>query len=578
MVASIKSCYSSSLGIPLFNDSPLKGDDYDKFLKNSEDFLTLHTCVTNAANSDLLQEYSEFARELRDNKRAENNQKVSANKNLGAGSYPPDMMLTILILKEYRNVDFDEIAMSCLYDLRIRIALGIEALDLPVPTRQIIINHSNYAKAFNQYKTDQLGKPYSIFNVLLRNLGASAINYFGKDNYTGTVRFDSTPTGSNIAHKTRVEIVIDALEYFLKGLSVEQLSLLSITKDEHWITVQNIIGIGGKRISYDTSDNGKAVLNVLGYVMQSIVTDVRNHVIGETDRYPLLERVFVDQYDNEGKSIAPRRGQDISPDSLQNINDPDAAYSNKYKPIQGEVTNVSEIVAKHETVTDENGNETKIQKAPHVLTGIEVDRATVGDTKFVDASIDSAKEVGNACGHEITTALGDGGYDCPDEKREELKKNGTTLATTELKGKESAFTYAMQDDGTVLVTDKNNPENTCIAVPVNTRNGVKKWKFETVDESGKAKQHIITEDSFRRQEIREEQKSLPADIRKTRNNVEATVREIKRGWYNGKVRYRGIISILTGLSAKAVGIQVKRICNFCRRNGRDLSELRKNWK
>ena len=113
MVASIKSCYSSSLGIPLFNDSPLKGDDYDKFLKNSEDFLTLHTCVTNAANSDLLQEYSEFAREMRDNKRAENNQKVSANKNLGAGSYPPDMMLTILILKEYRNVDFDEIAMSC---------------------------------------------------------------------------------------------------------------------------------------------------------------------------------------------------------------------------------------------------------------------------------------------------------------------------------------------------------------------------------------------------------------------------------------------------------------------------------
>ena len=110
MVASIKSCYSSSLGIPLFNDSPLKGDDYDKFLKNSEDFLTLHTCVTNAANSDLLQQYSEFAREMRDNKRAENNQKVSANKNLGAGSYPPDMMLTILILKEYRNVDFDEIA------------------------------------------------------------------------------------------------------------------------------------------------------------------------------------------------------------------------------------------------------------------------------------------------------------------------------------------------------------------------------------------------------------------------------------------------------------------------------------
>ena len=41
---------------------------------------------------------------------------------------------------------------------------------------------------------------------MIANIAASTIKYFGKDNYTATVRLDSL-VGSNISSQSRVEIV-----------------------------------------------------------------------------------------------------------------------------------------------------------------------------------------------------------------------------------------------------------------------------------------------------------------------------------------------------------------------------------
>ncbi len=44
-----------------------------------------------------------------------------------------------------------------------------------------------------------------------------------------------------------------------------------------------------------------------------------------------------------------------------------------------------------------------------------------------------------------------------------------------------------------------------------------------------------------------------------------------------QIRYRRKIRILTALSAKAVGIQIRRIINFCKKYGEDLPKLCQNW-
>ena len=163
-------------------------------------------------------------------------------------------------------------------------------------------------------------------------------------------------------------------------------------------------------------------------------------------------------------------------------------------------------------------------------------------------------------------------------KSQELKDKGINLVTTELKGKEPAFEYKIQDDGTLLVADRGNPEITYIATPVNTRDGSRKWKFTVIDKDGNEKQRCVTEDALKYQEIREKQKDLPSEIKKGRNNVEATMKDLKSGWYKGKIRYRRKLRILTALSAKAIAIQTRRIFNFCLKYGRDLPELCLNWK
>ena len=159
-----------------------------------------------------------------------------------------------------------------------------------------------------------------------------------------------------------------------------------------------------------------------------------------------------------------------------------------------------------------------------------------------------------------------------------MEDKGVSLVTTELKGKEATFSYKLQEDGTVLVTDRSNSDNTYTAVPVNTRDGSRKWKFTAPDENGKEKSRYITERNLEIQEIREMQKDVTGETKKLRNNVEATVRELKRGLYNGKIRYCGILRILFALSAKAVGIQTRRIFNFSKRYGIDLPALCQNWK
>ena len=577
MVATIKSEFNPNLGTSIFNHAQLSDEEYERLKNDCLDYGVLHTFITTAAKDPLIRELDEFKRAF-DNKKARGSDyDGDENENIGAGMYPSPMLLTILILKEHENISFGMCARRVRYDLSFRYALGIDDIHCPAPSERKIKSFSKIVRLFNEFKSQELGEPYSIFNEVLKNIGISTVRYFGKNNYTGMVRVDSTLVGSNIAHHSRPEIIISVLKDYLNGLSFGQSESLTLRDSEQWPTIMEIIGIGGKKMSYEMSDSGEAVMKYLGFALSSIINDVKQGIISETAEFPLLERVYADQF--EGKAGGPvlKPGKEIKADSLQNVNDPDASYANKYGPVQGEVVNASEIIAKRETVTDENGNEVSQPMAPHVITGIQVETATTGDTDFIDGSIESAKEIGDASGHAVTDVLGDGGY-ASSKKSQELEKKGIKLVTTELKGKEPAFEYRLQDDGTVLVTDRGNPEITYVATPVNTRDGSRKWKFTVIDKDGNEKQRYVTEDTFKHQEMREKQKDLPAEIKKGRNNVEALMKELKSGWYKGKIRYRRKLRILTALSAKAIAIQTRRIFNFCLKYGRDLPELCQNWK
>ena len=229
MVANLKSCYNTNDGTFLWEAEPtFTGKERDDFLKCCQYHSVLHTCVNSAASETLVNELEIFARSQY-NQRVYGDGDLQDNNN-GAGRYPTKMLLTILILKEHANISFKEVFERCLYDLRFRYALGIENVHYPVPKLRTIKAFSQLVNSFNEKKTAELGEKYSIYNEILRNLAASTISYFGKENYTTTVRVDSTPLGSNIAYQSRVEIVTSVLKSFLNRLPYEDVLKLSLQK------------------------------------------------------------------------------------------------------------------------------------------------------------------------------------------------------------------------------------------------------------------------------------------------------------------------------------------------------------
>ena len=433
MVATIKSEFNPNLGLSVFNNhAQLTDEEYERLKSDCEDYEAFHIFVTTAATDPLMLELDEFVRDYQGAKEHGSDYDSEENENIGAGRYPSPMLLTILILKEHEHLSFDLLARRVRYDLSFRYALGIDDIHCSAPSESKIKTFVQAVKLFNESKSLELGRSYSIFNEVLKNIGISTVNYFGKDKYTGILRLDSTLAGSKIAHHSRPEIIISVLKDYLDGLSFEQSESLTLRTTEEWPLIKNIIGIGGKKMSYEMSDSGEAIMRYLGFALSSILDDVKNGVISETAEFPLLERVYLDQFKEKTGGPVLKPGKEIKADSLQNVNDPDASYANKYGPVQGEVVNASEIVAKRETVIDEDGNEISRPMAPHVLTGIQVETATTGDTDFIDESVESAQKIGNACGHAITDVLGDGGY-ASLKKSQELKEKGINLMTTELK-------------------------------------------------------------------------------------------------------------------------------------------------
>ena len=409
MVATIKSEFNHNLGTSIFNHAQLSDEEYERLKNDCRDYLALHTFVTAAATDSLIREFDDFKRACDDEAAHGSDYDGDEYENIGAGMYPSPMLLTILILKEHEHLSFGLCARRVRYDLSFRYALGIDDIHCSVPSERKIKSFSKIVKLFNESKSQELGRPYSIFNEILKNLGISTVRYFGKNNYTGMVRVDSTLAGSKIAHHSRPEIIISVLKHYLGGLSFEQSESLTLRTSKDWPLIMEIIGIGGKKMSYEMSDSGEAVMRYLWFALSSIINDVEQGIISETAEFPVLERVYMDLFEEKAGGPVLKPGKEIKADSLQNVNDPDASYANKYGPVQGEVINTSEIVAKRETVTDEDGSEISRPMAPHVLTGRQVETATTGDTEFIDGSVESAKEIGDACGDAITYVLGDGG-------------------------------------------------------------------------------------------------------------------------------------------------------------------------
>lgn len=224
----------------------------------------------------------------------------------------------------------------------------------------------------------------------------------------------------------------------------------------------------------------------------------------------LLKRVFDEQYEVSHGKVSLRDKKLVSADSVQNPNDPDAAYRTKRdQKVKGYSVSATET-------NDEEGGLS-------LITDVEVRPATAADKDFLQQGVEGSMEVTGNLPEHINA---DGAYQSDGNREFAADDNLIDFVTSGLQGKPSRYDLTLADDN-LTVVDKTTGE----LVPV-TKAG-DKWRIASKE---KAKYRYFTQEQVEKAMLRKKLEAIPKTELDRRNNVEAAMFQIRYHTRNGKTR------------------------------------------
>jgi hypothetical protein len=243
-------------------------------------------------------------------------------------------------------------------------------------------------------------------------------------------------------------------------------------------------------------------------------------------------RVLQDQYTVQFKTMKPKASKDISPTSLQSVNDDDATYRKKRdQKVKGYSVNLVE------TCNEEGLN---------LVTDVTVKPASAADNNFVRDAIQSTEDIVG----QVKEVSMDGAYNDADNT-EYAEEENKQLHYTGLQGAPGRFIYKRTEQG-IEVTDPNTGE-VLIAIEY------KPEKYKIILDN---KTHYFTEGDIDNYLKRKHIEELPQDIKNRRNNVEASIFQLSYRNRNGKTRYRGQLPHQLWATCRGLWMNLIRIKNY----------------
>jgi len=449
------------------------------------------------------------------------------DKNFGAPTKCIRQLVAMNILKEGAGCSDEQLYENIKFNLLWRKAIGIVNLDEQCPS---IDSYYRLRRMVCEYESNS-EEHVNLFEECFKKLTAKQIKIYkvsGK-----TIRMDSKLISSNIAWYSRYEIIVNTLK---KSVTMEDVERVSDQMARQRLT--EFLAEDAEKTVYRTESEamGKRLLD-LGIVIYKLL-----QACGDTEM-TLLRRVFGEQYEVDGEdNVTLRDKAKISPTSVQNPNDPNAAYRNKHgKPTKGYNTNITE--------TCDESNDLNL------VTDVQVKPANAADNGFLEKAKQVTEEV---TGERVETSRSDGAYQSPHNR--ELANdpdNGFNLVTGGLQGKPTRFNLDKHDDGTLEVTDKETSETT---VATKVRDGL--WKIPVKDKKGKKTYRYFNDEAVERNKVRRLTDSVPWEELKKRNNVEATIFQYCFHTRNNKTRYRGLIKHTLQAIARCAWMNLRRICLY----------------
>jgi hypothetical protein len=457
---------------------------------------------------------------------------------------PVNVLVGAMILQHLNDWTFEELMDRVAFDLKVRVALGLWSLDEEPFCRATLFNFQNRLRDH----TVQTGQDK--FEAVFDRLTQEQLKRLGLK--STTQRCDSTQIGSNIREYTRIELLVEVVLRMWRILD-------QAAQAEHaerfaaYVRAKTSGQFLYRMRRSDIAQTLEQLGQLYAWMVEALEADY-----GSTEIYRIVRRVFAEQFTRVEEKIAVRAASEISSDSLQSPDDPDATYRKKDdEHFHGFVLHASE--------TADPQNDLQL------IVDVAVAPNNQDDSRILHQRLPVM--------HEKTPDLQelhtDAGYGSEDNDRREAEL-GILAVQTAIRGRTAQAPMRIERDeaGGLQVSCAAGHQVQGRPTPSNykaefTAAHCAGCPFAAVCPASHrahgGRTFYFTEADLLKQARHRRLQTLPEEHRTLRANVEATMKEFKAPCRNGKLRTRGRCSATRYGFLRAIGINFGRIYRHLQR-------------
>lgn len=465
-----------------------------------------------------------------------------------------NIMVSAILLKEMKGLSFDELMESIMFDMRFKLALGLENIDKIPFARSSIFNFQNKIADYEQ----ETG--INLMETVFDNLTAKQIKELSLK--TDIQRSDSTLIGSNTKRYSRLKLLIEILLRLERILSDED-------KAKFFDYTNSYKKIGSEKYIYKLkSSDLPHELQKLGNVYYKLFAEISDkEIYNNTKEFNNFKRIYFDHFVVVNQEILPKPSSELNSSMLQSPDDSTATYRKK---------NDKESIGYTVNATETANPENPIQ----LLSDIVTNPNNIDDTQILTNRID----IITAKTPELKELHTDGGYGSEDNDKR-FEELGITQITTAVRGRTSEIEKSIKlIDKQVNTYSVSCPYQNAISEPTKQRFKVRfdtnicrecplKDKCQIFKDKGR---FYFKHEDFLQNKRSRNILNIPLDRQKIRPNVEASMKEFKTRTNAGKTKLRGLFK--TSLFAFNVGIAINfgRIFRYLTQKSNSLRKTAQN--
>ena len=316
---------------------------------------------------------------------------------------PINVLVALEILKSGYGWSDEELYEQAMYNLQIRLALGLHNLTEDIFTERTIYN---VRKRVREYAKDT---GINLMQKVFEQITDAQLEDLALE--TGWQRMDSTQVLSNLARMTRLELMVSVLQAVHKQLGESDQKRVGESWEPYLEGRPHQVCF--KIPTRETKDHLLTIGRELDRLEKKLSENAQ-----ESEALPLIRRVLEEQYKREAEgTLQLRPGKEIDANSMQSPHDLEATYRVKggREFRGGYVVNVSE------TADTEN--------PVQLITDMQVEPNQTDDAKLMEQSLDDQAERDIKM-EKVTT---DGGYTGP-KGEQACGKHNVELRATRMRG------------------------------------------------------------------------------------------------------------------------------------------------